>query len=64
MKTNQLVQFNLCREVFVDEERDKLKRDINFLGKKIKDSERQEEQAKKKKNRKKEKGLKGKEREK
>ena len=47
MKTNQLVQFNLCREVFVDEERDKLKKDIDFFGKKIKDSERQEEQAKK-----------------
>ena len=47
MKTNQSVQFNLCREVFVDEERDKLKKDINFLGKKIKDSERQEEQSKK-----------------
>merc|ERR1712013_522477 len=35
------------KEVFIDEERDKLKKDIDFLGKKIKDSERQEEQSKK-----------------
>jgi len=36
-----------CREVFIDEDRDKLKNDIDFLGNKIKDAEKQDEEAKK-----------------
>ena len=33
------------REVFIDEDRDKLKNDIEFLGSKIKDAEKQGEEA-------------------
>lgn len=47
MKIKFLIIDCLCREVFVDEDRDKLKNTIEFLEKKIKDSEKQNEEASK-----------------
>ena len=45
MKIKFLIIDCLCREVFVDEDRDKLKNTIEFLEKKIKESETQNEEA-------------------
>ena len=47
MKIKFLIIDFLCREVFVDEDRDKLKNTIEFLEKKIKESEKQNEEASK-----------------
>ena len=47
MKIKFLIIDCLCREVFVDEDRDKLKNTIEFLEKKIKESETQNEEASK-----------------
>ena len=47
MKIKFLIIDCLCREVFVDEDRDKLKNTIEFLENKIKDSEKQNEEASK-----------------
>ena len=47
MKIKFLIIDCLCREVFVDEDRDKLKNTIEFLEKKIKESEKQNEEASK-----------------